>query len=875
MRHQRNGSSLSRPTQSLQARLLVMLGGTLLITLIIVVLGINQLAADAERASWLERQSAAINNAALYIQGFIDQSKTDVLLIASVAGDADLDELVQNTVDANAGLLEMVVFNAQGETAAFASHLETPSLLPAADWLTLAQAVPAATVYISEWMLTPQAAPYLIMATATADSGVVAAAVDMSLLTEVLANIRFGETGNAYLANGDGLIIAHTDPQVVQAGVRLTALPEASEYTNFQEVAVLGVSKAIPGTDWTILTEVAQNEVFAASRNAIIPFIVFVTLFWGGAMATTAWVIHRRLFVPLANLYKGQQAVAQGDLHQQVDIDIYDEVGVVVEKFNGMVLELRQRVLERDRNEVKLKESEKRYRELIENVSDIVYSTDARGHFTYVSPSAALLTGYPESEMVGRHFTEVIDPEWRERLLTFYRQQAKNQESETFLAFPIVTALGERRWLEQKTSLMFDDSQRFVGFQSISRDVTESRLHQLEIEHTTQLLAQAQAIGHMGNWEWNLLTGEMYWSDEIYRIYGLEPGSLAETETYDRWITLLHPDDRAAAQAAISRALEGEPYDDVTRVVLPDGAVRYVQNRGEVTFDENRKPTAMIGIMQDITERKLAEQQIQAQNDALVKANFELSAARKQAETANKLKSQFLATMSHELRTPLNAVIGYAQLQLAGMVGELNAEQHEFQERILVNAQHLLQLINEVLDLSKIEAGRMELMAKPFNLRECLDEIVLQNKVLAENKGLEFRLNVGEQLPEIIVEDRGRIKQIIINLVSNAIKFTDEGSVTIDAAIHQGNNWRITVTDTGTGIAPHLQETIFDEFRQAENGLHRGGTGLGLAIARKLVLMMGGNIRLNSEIGRGSVFTVTLPLVTEGEHQAASELSEV
>ncbi|MCS6872179.1 MAG: ATP-binding protein [Anaerolineae bacterium] len=269
------------------------------------------------------------------------------------------------------------------------------------------------------------------------------------------------------------------------------------------------------------------------------------------------------------------------------------------------------------------------------------------------------------------------------------------------------------------------------------------------------------------------------------------------------------------------------------------------------------------GVIFDITERRRAEEQVQRQNEALVKANRELAVARRQAEVASKLKSQFLATMSHELRTPLNAIIGYAQLQLAGMVGEMTPEQLAYQDRILINAQHLLQLINQVLDLSKIEAGRLELAEKPFSLRACLGEVMTQNKVLADSKGLDFALEVDERLPEVIIGDYGRIKQIVINLVANAIKFTDRGGVTVKAELGDADTWRLSVTDTGVGIPPHQQEVIFDEFHQAENGLDRGGTGLGLAIVRKLVLTMRGTIRVSSEVGRGSTFTVTLPLVTE------------
>lgn len=389
----------------------------------------------------------------------------------------------------------------------------------------------------------------------------------------------------------------------------------------------------------------------------------------------------------------------------------------------------------------------------------------------------------------------------------------------------------------------------------------ERQLSDAQLREAYALLDQAQSIGQMGNWEWDVRTGDLYWSDEIYRINNLEPGSIPAT--YEGWISFIHPDDRGMVQKAVEEALGGTPYDIESQIVWPDGTIRYAQNRGAVLFDENGQPLKMRGITLDITERKLAEQQVQTQNESLVKANRELAVTRKQAETASKLKSQFLATMSHELRTPLNAVIGYAQLQLAGMVGELTDEQYGFQERILANAQHLLMLINEVLDLSKIEAGRLELVQKPFNLRHCLTGIVQQNRILADDKGLAFELNFDDRLPETIVGDEGRIKQIIINLVSNAIKFTDAGSVTIDTVLYNKDSWRITVTDTGIGIAPHLQETVFDEFRQAENGLERGGTGLGLAIVRKLVLMMGGNIRLNSEVGKGSAFIITFPIITK------------
>lgn len=257
-------------------------------------------------------------------------------------------------------------------------------------------------------------------------------------------------------------------------------------------------------------------------------------------------------------------------------------------------------------------------------------------------------------------------------------------------------------------------------------------------------------------------------------------------------------------------------------------------------------------------------QLVQKANE-LTQANESLNIARREAEAANQLKSQFLANMSHELRTPLNAMIGYSQLQLEGMVGEIPPKAKEFQERILLNAQDLLRLINDLLDISKIEAGRMDLVIKPFDVRSLIVEVTEQNRVLASKKNLEFNTIIDKNLPELIVGDEVRTKQVITNLVSNAIKFTEEGSINLRIEKASQNIWRIVVKDTGKGIPPHLHDVIFDEFRQAEPSAENtlGGTGLGLAITRRLIVMMGGTINLRSEIGKGSEFIVTLPISIE------------
>lgn len=245
--------------------------------------------------------------------------------------------------------------------------------------------------------------------------------------------------------------------------------------------------------------------------------------------------------------------------------------------------------------------------------------------------------------------------------------------------------------------------------------------------------------------------------------------------------------------------------------------------------------------------------------------NRELEIAREKADEATHLKSDFLATMSHELRTPLNAVIGYSELMLTGMVGELSEKHYEYTDRITENAKYLLALINNILDISKIEAGRMELTMQAFNLKKWVNEIVIQHHILADEKNLEFKVEIDKKLPEDFLGDAPRLRQITINLLSNAFKFTHEGNVTLKLARNDEKTWCIIVSDTGIGIPPHKQETIFEEFQQADSSSTReyGGTGLGLAIVRRFVHMMGGQIRLNSNLDKGSSFTIILPLLTE------------
>ena len=236
-----------------------------------------------------------------------------------------------------------------------------------------------------------------------------------------------------------------------------------------------------------------------------------------------------------------------------------------------------------------------------------------------------------------------------------------------------------------------------------------------------------------------------------------------------------------------------------------------------------------------------------------------------QLEAANQHKSEFLANMSHELRTPLNAVIGFSEVLLERMFGDLNPKQDEYLQDILSSGRHLLSLINDILDLSKIEAGRMELELTTFDLPVALDNALTLVRERATRHGIRLDLAVDDRVGAVVGDER-KIKQVILNLLSNAVKFTPEGGRVTVRALPAGDAVEVAVSDTGIGIAPEDREAIFEEFRQvgSDYARKREGTGLGLTLARKFVELHGGTIRVESEVGRGSTFTVALPVGRHG-----------
>ena len=287
------------------------------------------------------------------------------------------------------------------------------------------------------------------------------------------------------------------------------------------------------------------------------------------------------------------------------------------------------------------------------------------------------------------------------------------------------------------------------------------------------------------------------------------------------------------------------------RIVRPDGGVRWVHDRGHLVHDEDGRPLRVVGIASDVTAR--------------IEAAHTLAQARDAAEAATKAKSAFLATMSHEIRTPMNGMVACADLLLAS---PLDDEQRELAGTLARSASHLVSLINDLLDVSKIEAGRLDLEHAAFSLPDLVRDVGRLHEHAARAAGLAFRLEIGPGVPALVMGDSGRLRQVLSNLLSNAVRYTEVGFVTLRVERADDDALRFLVEDSGVGIEPHVLPKLFEPFTQGDASMSRryGGTGLGLSIVRRLVEAMGGHAGVESAPGEGSCFFVTIPFETVPEN---------
>ncbi|MBE9114893.1 PAS domain S-box protein [Lusitaniella coriacea LEGE 07157] len=554
-------------------------------------------------------------------------------------------------------------------------------------------------------------------------------------------------------------------------------------------------------------------------------------------------------------------------------IDRRDEAGNPLRMVGSL-----QDITRRKYTETALKESLERDRVIAENSSDLIATQTLDGIYLYISPACRSLLGYEPEQMVGRSLFEFLHPEDATALQK--TQTLIHQLPERYThSYRMRRHDGSYTWLETTHKISrysTDENQQLIV--SISRDITARKQAEVAIVTLNQELEQE-------------LDDRKSRFKNINRLYRSVLNNVREvifqTDKTGRW-TFLSPAWESITGFGIEESLN-KPFIDCVysekdqqrihtlfqdlilekrpawryefRSPTKHGNFRWLEIYMRLNLDgESKSHFGAYGTINDITERKQAEAILKARADELAKQQRQIELQNLQLQEASRLKSQFLATMSHELRTPMNAIMGFSQMLQTQQYGELTQRQQDMVSRIFNNSQNLLMMLNEVLDFSKLEAGGIEPKPESFDLGKFLHLTVEELRSLADNKQLSLRVNLDLPHP-IITSDQNCLRRVLVNLVSNAIKFTNTGGIKVSAKEMDNEQIVISVEDTGIGIDTQDLGTIFQAFRQVDQTLTRqhSGTGLGLAITKSLVEMIDGTIHVESQVGEGSVFRVRLP----------------
>jgi PAS domain S-box-containing protein len=485
-------------------------------------------------------------------------------------------------------------------------------------------------------------------------------------------------------------------------------------------------------------------------------------------------------------------------------------------------------------------QSQARFQSLVQHASDLITVIEPDGTISYQSPSSERVLGYQAQSLLGSNFFALVDPQDHPAL----QGVLANMHSPT-LELQLRHQDGAWRHVEVvSTNLLADVTVRGVVLNG--RDITERKraeAAQHRSEERFQLAAQAT---NDALWDFDLSTMQGWWSTAYTTTFGLPSGDIPP----GTWEEHLHPEDRERAVSSVESmaAADLASWSAEYRLRRGNGTYANVIDRGYLVRDKHGTPTRMLGTVTDVTRRTQEEEALRHAKD--------------EAEHANRAKSAFLATMSHEIRTPLNGVLGMTDLLLGT---PLTAEQHEYAAIIRESGGALLQLINDILDFSKIEAEKIVIEQEPFSPRQLIDTIAHVLVAQAREKRIELLTYVAPDVPQVVRGDAGRLRQILINLVGNAVKFTESGEVSLHVAVEHASEGQVmlryAVRDTGIGLTQPQIARLFQPFTQADGSMTRryGGTGLGLAVSKRLVDLMGGSIEVASVIGQGSTFTCLVP----------------
>jgi len=509
-----------------------------------------------------------------------------------------------------------------------------------------------------------------------------------------------------------------------------------------------------------------------------------------------------------------------------------------------------------------LSESEEEYRLLAENAKDVIWTMDIHGKYHYISPSVFKMRGYTAEENMQQSFAETLMPESAHIVSQLFatvvpRIIAGEKLKPMTLVLEQTCNDGSSIWTEIVINAIYDEIQQFKYFLGVTRDINKRIKTEIALRESEKFLQETQQIASLGTYSFDIATGKWASSELLDRILGIDADF---DRSVEGWVSTIHPSwrkimyDYFVLQVLGNKASFDKEYEIVRQ---NDQEVRWVHGMGKLKFDENNQPIRMVGTIQDITKSKMAE--------------FELVRAKEHAEESDRLKSAFLANMSHEIRTPMNGILGFAGLlKEPDLSGE---EQQEYIQVIEKSGSRMLNIINDIMSISKVEAGQMEITISETNINDQITYLYNFFKPEVEDKGM--KLSIKEALSEkkaFIKTDKEKVYAILTNLIKNAIKFTHTGSIEFGYSLKPKNGLdelEFFVKDTGMGIREEQKDFIFERFRQGSESLNRNyeGAGLGLAISKAYVVMLGGKIWVESCEEKGSVFYFTIPYNGEQKEQ--------
>jgi len=682
------------------------------------------------------------------------------------------------------------------------------------------------------------------------------AARDLAGLQELAeAQRNLPQLDYAMLLDTQGRVLAHTDPKRI--GQFVLDLPPPGQplllgRTDEQVDVVAAARLAGQPVGWAwvaVSRREARAELAAITRSGLAHAAVAALLASLVAALFGRWFTRR-----LAAIQAAADAVNQGDEARRAPAGGTDEAAHLAGAFNRMLDSLAA-------SRAALVASEQRLLLALDAAAMATWRWDiATDHTTWSEGQARLFGpepagGYPD-------FRAMVLEEDRAGFVAAYHATVRDDRPYG-AEFRIRRTDGAVRWLTVHGRLQRDAQGQPLAVTGVTQDVTGRREAAQVLADTERRWLMALEASGLGVWDWNVREGKVFFSHQWKAMLGLADDEVGDD--LHEWTDRVHPDDLARCLADVQQHFDGHTavYRNEHRVRARDGSWRWILDQG-IAFerDADGQPLRMVGTHTDLTERQAMAAELiehRAHLEELVAARTaELTAARQEAERLARVKSEFLANMSHEIRTPLNAVLGLAQLGERAHAG--SAVGGTF-GHIREAGDHLLGVINDVLDLSRLEAGKLAVEQQPFSLSAAVDRVGRLLAGAVAQKGLHYEVRLPAGGPDRVLGDARRLEQILVNLLGNAIKFTDHGDVQLRVMRH-GDDTVFGLSDTGVGMDEDQLARLFQPFEQGDSSTTRrfGGSGLGLAISRNLAQRMGGDITATSRPGLGSVFTLRLPL---------------